>query len=124
MAVTITNDSEISFGTPTAAGPSITWLVVTINSDSANIQLSNTPGAIAANREITIAAGALDIIFTNTGFPDDIHAEIMNEALDEVAVTVSARSADPGDDHSGGVITTDGYADATVAAGGFSASVT
>ena len=128
MPVNVSNDSELSFGTPTAVWGTPAWIVVTFGAagNEQNIELSGSPGATEINREVVIPAGDLDINFASSaaGLDDAILASILNEALDEIAITVSLHTGDPGTNHNANTISGNGYSDASVSAGGFSATVT
>lgn len=128
MPVNVTNDAEISFGTPTAAWGTPAWIVVTFGSagNEQNIELAGSPAATEINREVVIPAGDLDINFASSsdGLDDAILASILNEALDEIAITISLHTGDPGSSHTANAISGNGYSNASVSAGGFSATVT
>ena len=130
MPVNVSNDAEISHGTPSAAWGTPTYYILDFGNDGGTtqvaIQFTNAPGATEVNREVIWAAGELDINFSSStnGLTDVVMADILNEALDQMEIAVKLATGDPGANFNQNLISGDGYQDVVVAAGGFTARVT
>ena len=128
MPVNVSNTAEISFGTPTANGDTPSEIVLREGTNFRQvIDISNTPGAVQANREVVFAVGALDINFASStnGLTDANLARVLNGYFGDTALTATLHDGDPGAAFTANQMSgTNGITTPTIAAGNLTATVT
>ena len=121
---TITNTAEASFGTATADWTVLpTYVSAHANSHVLAVRpLSDAPASIVDEQPLRYRAGDFDWSFPANQLVDDGYVDILEHYFTDFAVTLKLHSADPGEDGSGLELTaagSPGYADAMIAAGGW-----
>lgn len=90
------------------------------------VELDGSPAATEVNREVVIPAGDLDIVFASSsdGLTDANLVRILNGYFDDMALTISLHTGDPGSGFNQNTISGNGYSDASLSAGALTASDT